>query len=161
MIQKRRFAPVEDGFYVGLELNPVDIEDLALAGCRSLVSLDPIKEPARSLTRWAEAAWAQVYGMSYGHVAGDPGALTSEDVDRFLETVARLERPLVIHSIDPDRVAAFASILLAVERGYSAASSWKRIQELGVPVGSTDLYRFAAAELDRRTGQEQTDRRSD
>ena len=90
-------AALAPGVSAAGKLDCADIEALADAGIRTIVNNrpdgeDPGQLPAEEARRLAEAR-----GVAYHHIPVTAATLTAGDVDAMAATLAKAERPIVLH----------------------------------------------------------------
>jgi len=128
-----------------------DLERLARKeGFRSLVNLNTEGEQGEILSPNVEASWAHAYGLRHERVSFDVERPRTSDVDRFLQTLATVPRPVFVHSLHGRRAAAMILVKLGLEQGTSGADAVLAARSLGIACTLDSLRRFAEAEIDRR-----------
>lgn len=136
---------------VGRSPTVAEIEALARRSrFRSILNLDTEGEPGEILSPNVEASWAHTFEMRHERVSVDLRHLRSEQVDRFLEVLDGLPRPVYLCSVGGRRAAAFATIGLGIERGRPGREALEEARALGFDCRLEQLERFVAQELDRR-----------
>jgi protein tyrosine phosphatase (PTP) superfamily phosphohydrolase (DUF442 family) len=90
-----------------------DIEMLSRkAGFRALLNLNTEGEPGQVLSPNVEATWAHTFEMQHERVSIDPAVWRSEWVDRFLETLRTIAKPVYVHSLTGRRAATLITVHL-------------------------------------------------
>jgi protein tyrosine phosphatase (PTP) superfamily phosphohydrolase (DUF442 family) len=127
-----------------------DIERLARkAGFRALLNLNVEGESGQLLSPNVEATWAHAFAMQHERVSIDLGDLRPESVDRFLETLQKIAKPVYVHSLLGRRAAALMTVQLALERKLSGSDALVEAQTLGLDCTLEPLQRFTVSEVDR------------
>jgi protein tyrosine phosphatase (PTP) superfamily phosphohydrolase (DUF442 family) len=131
------------------------IRDIAMlarkAGFRALLNLNTEGEPRQILSPNVEATWAHTFEMQHERVSINVSVLRSEWVDRFLETLQRIGKPVYVHSLNGRRAAALMIIHLGLERRLSGDEALAEAKTLGLDCALEQLQRFTVSEVDRRT----------
>lgn len=92
MTQPKRLS---DRLSVAPQIDPADIQALAAAGFRSVISNRPDgEEPDQPAWATIERA-ARDAGMEARHIPVTPGAITDEDAARFRAALEELSKPIV------------------------------------------------------------------
>ena len=131
-----------------------DIERLARkAGVRTLLNLNTEGEPGQLLSPNVEATWAHATGLQHERVSSDVGGLRTEWVDRFLDTLEKVDKPVYVHSLRGRRAATLMIIHLGLARGLPVLQALAEARALGIDCELEPLRRFIAAELDQRVGE--------
>jgi len=130
-----------DGFFVGRSPTQRQIEWLARRRrLRSIVDLNVEGERGQVLSPNVEASWAHAYRLIHERVSLDARLPWGPRVEHFLATIARLERPVYVHSLHGRRAAAMATIALGVELGCSGAEAMERARERGIDGAYTESH---------------------
>ena len=141
-----------DGVFLGKSPTIRDIEMLARkAGFRALLNLNTEGEPGQILSPNVEATWAHTFEMQHERVSIDSRVLRSEWVDKFLETLQEIAKPVYVHSLLGRRAAALMTIHLALECRISGNEALAEARALGIDCALEQLQRFTASEVDRRS----------
>jgi len=141
----------DDGVSFGKSPTIRGIEMLARkAGFRALLNLNAEGEPGQVLSPNVEATWAHTFEMQHERVSIDLGVLRSEWVDRFLETLQKIAKPVYVHSLLGRRAAALMTIHLALERKISGNDALVEAKTLGLECALEQLQRSVVSEVDRR-----------
>jgi len=128
-----------------------DIETLARkAGIRALLNLNTEGEPGQLLSPNVEATWAHASGLQHERVSSDVGGLRSEWVDRFLDSLQKVRKPVYVHSLRGRRAATVMIIHLALARGLSEEQALAEAKVLGIDCELELLRSFVSSELDQR-----------
>lgn len=128
-----------------------DIEMLARkAGFRALLNLNTEGEPRQILSPNVEATWAHTFEMQHERVSINVSVLRSECVDRFLETLQRIGKPVYVHSLNGRRAAALMIIHLGLERRLSGDEALAEAKTLGIDRELEQLQYFITFEVDKR-----------
>ena len=140
-----------------------EIEALARkAGFRSLLNLNTEGESGQILSPNVEATWAHTFEMQHERVSVDPLYPRGACVDRFLETLRQIAKPVYVHSLQGHRAAAFLTIRLGLEWRCPGTEAMTEAKHLGMDCHLHQLQRFVESEVDRRraaSGPEPTPRR--
>jgi protein tyrosine phosphatase (PTP) superfamily phosphohydrolase (DUF442 family) len=148
-LDRRRYGP---GISLGKSPTVRDIEKLARkAGFRALLNLNTEGEPGEILSPNVEATWAHTFEMQHERVSIDLEALRPERVDRFLETLRTIAKPVYVHSLQGRRAAALLTVHLALECKISGSDALVRAKTLGLDCALERLQSFTVSEVDRRT----------
>jgi protein tyrosine phosphatase (PTP) superfamily phosphohydrolase (DUF442 family) len=140
-----------DGISLGRSPTIRDIEMLARkAGFRALLNLNTEGEPGQILSPNVEATWAHAFELRHERVSIDAGNLRSEGVDRFLETLQKIRKPVYVHSLRGRRAASLMIIHLALERWLPANEALAEAQALGMDCELEQLRAFTESEVDQR-----------
>ena len=133
-----------------------DIETLARkAGFRAIVNLNTEGEPGQLLSPNVEATWAHAFDLQHERASSDVGGLRSGWVDKFLQTLRRIRKPVYIHSLHGRRAAALMIIHLGLARGLSADRAVADARALGIDCDlGQQLQSFIASELEQRARAE-------
>ncbi|MEW6071102.1 MAG: hypothetical protein AB1726_00725 [Planctomycetota bacterium] len=86
--------------------------------------------------------------------AAPPCRPRAESIDALLAALARLPRPVFVHSAGGERAIALAIVQHALATGESAMQAHRWAADRGLVLESTDLYRFVVAEVMRRQWRE-------
>jgi hypothetical protein len=97
-----------------------------------------------------EASWAHAFEMQHERAAFSAELPRSEGVDRFLDRLRTIARPVLVHSLEGHRAAALMTLHLALERNLAAGEAAEEGRTLGFDRVPEPLRRFVAAEIDRR-----------
>lgn len=128
-----------------------DMERLARReGFRALLSLNTEGEAGEVLSPNVEASWAHTFGMQHERADFTAELPRSEWVDRFLETLRTIARPVYVHSLGGDRAAALLTVHLALERDLAGRVAVETAGTLGIECSSQRLRAFVVSEIDRR-----------
>jgi len=147
-LDRRRYGA---GISLGKSPTVRDIEKLARkAGFRALLNLNTEGEPGEILSPNVEATWAHTFEMQHERVSIDLEALRSERVDRFLETLLAIAKPVYVHSLLGRRAAALLTLHLALQCEISGNDALVRAKTLGLDCSLERLQRFTVSEVDRR-----------
>jgi len=79
------------------KLDCADIEALADAGIRTIVNNRPDGEDQGQLSAEEARRLAEARGVAYHHIPVTAATLTAGDVDAMAATLAKAERPIVLH----------------------------------------------------------------
>jgi protein tyrosine phosphatase (PTP) superfamily phosphohydrolase (DUF442 family) len=140
-----------DGIFLGKSPTIRDIETLARKqGIRTLLNLNTEGEPGELLSPNVEASWAHATDLQHDRVSSDVGGLRSEWVDRFLDTLQRVRKPVYVHSLHGRRAATVMIIHLALARGLPAVQALAEARGHGIDCELEPLRRFIATELELR-----------
>ena len=91
----------DDDISVGRSPTIREIETLARkAGFRSLLNLNTEGEPGQVVSPNVEATWAHTFDMYHERVSVDPLHPRRACVDRFLETLGRIAKPVFVPGPD-------------------------------------------------------------
>ena len=134
----------------GGQLSRTDIDRLAREGFRSILNLSEEGEPGQLLSPNVEATWAHANAMEHGRASVSVDHLNSHWMDRFLEALDELPRPVYVHSETGRRAVAFLIIKMALDRHLSADQALREARSLGMECGLEALNRFVRAEVERR-----------
>jgi protein tyrosine phosphatase (PTP) superfamily phosphohydrolase (DUF442 family) len=138
---------------ISLGVSPTirDIGQLARkAGFRALLNLNTEGEPGQRLSPNVEATWAHAFELEHQRASIDVATLRPEQVDRFLEALREIHKPVYVHSLGGQRAKAMMTIHLALERGLGGRQALTQAQGLGLDCGLEPLRGFVEAEVDRR-----------
>lgn len=128
-----------------------DVERLARReGFRALLNLNTEGEPGEVLSPNVEASWAHTFEMQHARAAFTADRPRSEWVDRFLDTLRTVARPVYVHSLGGQRAAALMTIHLALERSLTGPAAVVEAQGLGIVCEPEGLRSFALSEIERR-----------
>jgi protein tyrosine phosphatase (PTP) superfamily phosphohydrolase (DUF442 family) len=148
-----------DGLSLGCSPNLADIEDLARKeGLRSLVNLNTEGEPGETLSPNVEASWAHALDLRHERASLAADLPRVGDVDRFLQALESVPRPVFVHSLHGQRAAAMILVHLGLEQGISGAAAVQAAKGLGITCALDSLRRFAESEVDRRIRPRANDR---
>ena len=147
-LDRQRYS---DGVFLGKSPTIRDIEMLARkAGFRALLNLNTEGEPAQILSPNVEATWAHTFEMQHERVSIDLLASRSEVVDKFLETMREIAKPVYVHSLLGRRAAALMTIHMALERRISGNEALALAKTHGIDCALEQLQQFTVSEADRR-----------
>jgi len=139
------------GLSVGCSPTLADIEDLVRKeGLRSLLNLNTEGEPGETLSPNVEASWAHALDLRHERASFAADLPRVGDVDRFLQALASVPRPVFVHSLHGRRAAAMILVHLGLEQGLSGAAAVQAAKGLGITCTLDSLRRFAESEVDRR-----------
>ena len=148
---KKSIATVLDGdLHIGCTPTQADVNALSLSGCKSMLSLNHGDETGLPSTTASEARWARSLGMEHAEVPLDRAQLRPADVDAVVAALARLPRPVFVHSAQGSRAAAVAIIHRALTTGTTAQQAHRWAEDYDLRLESSDLYRFVVREVMRR-----------
>jgi protein tyrosine phosphatase (PTP) superfamily phosphohydrolase (DUF442 family) len=151
--------PCGDGLSLGCSPTLADIEDLARrGGLRSLVNLNTEGEPSAAMSPNVEASWAHALDLRHERVSFAADLPRVGDVDRFLQVLASVPRPVFVHSQNGRRAAAMILIHLGLEQRIPGTAAVQAAKGLGVTCTLDSLRRFAESEIDRRNSARSPDR---
>lgn len=140
-----------DGVFLGKSPAIRDIERMARKrGFRSVIDLDTEGEPGEILSPNVEASWCHTFELRHERVSMDPAFPIRTTVDRFLDTLERIPKPVYVHSLNGRRAAALITIHLGLQLRLSGEEALERARELGIDCELEHLRRFVRAELDAR-----------
>ena len=135
---------------IGGQLSRKDIDRLAMNGFRSILNLSQEGEPGQLLSPNVEASWAHANAMEHSRVSVSFDHPQSRSVDRFLEKLDELPRPVYVHSETGRRAAAFLTIVLALDRRIPGDQALAAAESMGLDCNHEPLKRFVRAEVERR-----------
>jgi len=149
-VERLALQPCGEGLYLAVSPTRAQLEGLARQGIRAVVNLNTEGETGERLSPNVEASWAHVLELRHARVSFTVEALRSEDVERFLVTLAALPAPVLVHSLGGRRAAAMGLVQLGRTRGLGGAAAVCAARELGLACTLDPLRHFVEAELDRR-----------
>jgi protein tyrosine phosphatase (PTP) superfamily phosphohydrolase (DUF442 family) len=127
----------------------VEIEALERAGFRSLICLDVEGEEHQALSPNVEATWAHTFELRHERLSVDPHFLDPGLAQRFRALLARIEKPVYVHSRDGRRAAALMAIELGRSRGLTGAQALEQAAQQGFPSDDERLRAFVVREVER------------
>jgi uncharacterized protein (TIGR01244 family) len=104
------------------------IQILAEEGYKTVINLRPPAEPHGV----NEPAAARQNGMAYVNVPVTLETLDQATVDKFLETMKKAERPVLVHCASSNRVGALYYAWLVLEKGMPAQEAMAKAQAAGL-----------------------------
>lgn len=152
-VARLALQPCGEGLYLAASPTRAQLEALARQGLRSVLNLNTEGEPGEPLSPNVEASWAHALDLRHERVSFTVEALRSEDVERFLVTLAALPAPVLVHSLGGRRAAAMGLVHLGRTRGLGGAATVRAARELGLACSLDPLREFVEVELDRRLAQ--------
>ena len=120
------------------------------AGFRALLNLNTEGEPGQILSPNVEATWAHAFELQHERVSIEVGNLRSEGMDRFLETLQKIGKPVYVHSLCGRRAASLMTVHIALERTLSANEAFAEAKALGIDCKIEELRAFTESEVDQR-----------
>jgi len=140
-----------EGLSLGCSPTRADIEDLARKdGLRSLVNLNTEGEPGEVMSPNTEASWAHALDLRHERASFAAEHPLGGDVDRFLQALGSVPRPVFVHSQHGRRAAAMILVHLGLEQRSSGTAAVQAAKDLGITCTLDSLRRFAESEVDRR-----------
>ena len=118
----------EEGVLLAGQPSEAELETLAWVGFRTVLDLR-LAEEERGFD---EAAAARLYGMLYLNLPVTTPSLTGELVESFVTTLARAERPVLVHCGSANRAAGLYAAYLVREGGLPVEAALDRGYELGL-----------------------------
>ena len=135
---------LDEGLFVGPELDPRGIEKLSHAGFRAIVNVAEEGEPGQILSPNVEATWAHTFELA--HVRHSVGAFPErEDVERLSGILAELPRPIYLHATREERALGLGLAAVAQLRGWSLEQALREAESLAID--SRSLERLLAEVL--------------
>ena len=143
--------PCGEGLSLGCSPTLADIEDLARKdGLRSLVNLNTEGEPGETMSPNVEASWAHALDLRHERASFAADLPRVGDVDRFLQALGSVPRPVFVHSQHGRRAAAMILVHLGLAQRISGTAAVQAAKGLGITCTLDSLRRFAESEVDRR-----------
>ncbi len=134
---------------VGRQPDEREIDDLSKSGFRAVVNVRGPHELNQPLSPADEGRLVERAGMGYLHHPITVADLDDRLVDSFLETMAKNEKPVVVHCENGLRAALLALMYVACEERKSGDWALTRAEELGFEVRAPLLRTFLRAYVDR------------
>jgi uncharacterized protein (TIGR01244 family) len=134
---------------IGRQPTDKEIADLGQKGFRSIVNVRGVQELNQPLSPTAEGELVQKAGMTYVHHPITVADLDDRLVDRFLELLAAIEKPALVHCENGLRAALLALMYVACDERQSGDWVLERAEELGFDIRAPLLRTFARAYVDR------------
>lgn len=104
-----------DSLFVGPQLDRRGVEELWRAGFRSIVNVADEGEPGQILSPNVEATWAHTFGLEHARLSVS-AFIRAEHVERLRRLLARLPRPIYLHSTGGERARILGFAALARDR---------------------------------------------
>jgi uncharacterized protein (TIGR01244 family) len=104
------------------------IQLLAEDGYRTVIDLRPVDEPRG----YDEPAAAKANGLEYVNIPVTGASLDQATVDRFLETMRKAERPVILHCASSNRVGALYYAWLVLEKGAKPEEALTKAKAAGL-----------------------------
>ena len=104
------------------------IQLLAEEGYKTIINLRPPEEPHGV----QEPQAARQNGMAYVNIPVTLQTLDQASIDKFLETMKKAERPVLLHCASSNRVGALYYAWLVLEKGVPAKEAMERAKAAGL-----------------------------
>lgn len=104
------------------------IQLVAEEGYRTVIDLRPADEPRG----YDEPGAAKANGLAYVNLPVTPASLDQATIDRFLETMRKAERPVLLHCATSNRVGALYYAWLVLEKGAKPEEALTKARAAGL-----------------------------
>ena len=142
-----RAVALDEGLFVGPELDRRGIERLSRAGFRSIVNVADEGEPGQILSPNVEATWAHTFELVHARMSAGPFP-GREEVDRLGQVLAGLPRPIYLHATQDERALALALAATALRHGWNAEHALRQSEARGA-LPSDFVTHFLLEVIDR------------
>lgn len=97
-------------------------------GYRTVIDLRPAEEPRG----YDEAGAAKANGLEYVNIPVTPASLDQATIDRFLDTMRKAEKPVILHCASSNRVGALYYAWLVLEKGVKPEEAMTKAKAAGL-----------------------------
>lgn len=116
-------------------------------GYRTVIDLRPVDEPRG----YDEPGAAKANGLAYVNIPVTPASLDQATIDKFLETMRKAERPVLLHCATSNRVGALYYAWLVLEKGAKPEAALAKARAAGLKSPElTEKVKTLIAEREKR-----------
>ena len=152
-VKPRRFSvrplSIDQGLFVGAQIDKHGVEELWRAGFRSIVNLAHEGEPGQILSPTVESSWAHTFDLDHARLSVGPSP-GGEQFERLCRLLEGLPRSIYMHSTGGERALALGVTFVARRRGWSAEQALREVKSRAIALRSDSLKHFLLETLAAR-----------
>jgi uncharacterized protein (TIGR01244 family) len=143
--------PIELTQDVAIGRQPVEreIAELGEKGYKTLINIRGTQEINQPMSPVEEGKLVERAGLSYVHHPVTVADIDDRLVDRFMEILTAVDKPVLIHCENGLRAALLALIFVGCEEKHGGDWTLEKAEELGFELCAPLLRTFARAYVDR------------